>query len=120
MFDRKIKTLQKNIAAEFKDSQEFAAMTQLPLMQIVNRLNGIKNKFSKIAFIGPNPHLFLLNCPKHYGTLEEFTFIESSEKSVEHSYRTIERLIDSGALPENKQPDKIEPKVMCEETEWKE
>ena len=82
MFDRKRKTLQKTIAVEYKDTKEFAAMTQLPLMQMVNRLNGIKNKFSKVAFIGPNPHLFLLNCPKHYGALEEFTFIEASEKSV--------------------------------------
>lgn len=94
-------------------------MFQLPLMQMVNRLNGIKNKFKKVAFIGPNPHLFLLNCPKHYGALEEFTFIEASERSVEHSYKAIEKLVNSGALPESKQPDKIEPIVMCEENEWK-
>jgi len=54
----------------------------------MTRLGGIKKKFSKIAFIGPNPDLFLLHLPKSY-TVEKFYFVEQTEQQVQTSYNTI-------------------------------
>jgi hypothetical protein len=44
-------------------------------MNLITRLGGIKKNFKKIAFIGPNPDLFLLNMPKSY-TVDKFYFVE--------------------------------------------
>jgi hypothetical protein len=46
---------------------------------MITRLKGIKKEFKKVAFIGPNPDLFLLHLPKSY-TIDSFTFIEQTEK----------------------------------------
>jgi hypothetical protein len=51
-----------------------------------------------------------------YDNVESFTFIENSQKSVEKSFDIIEKSIQSGKIKEEKQPDKIEPMVFCEET----
>jgi len=86
---------------------------------MISRLKGVKNSFKRVAFVGPNPHFFLLNNP--YEDLQEFTFIENSKESVEKSYSIIEQLVADGGPLEQKgvpQPEKIEPKVMCEEKEW--
>ena len=44
-------------------------------MNLMTRLGGIKKNFTKIAFIGPNPDLFLLHLPKYYD-VKQFFFIE--------------------------------------------
>ena len=69
-----------------------------------------------MAFIGPNPHHFLLNIPKHY-SVDSFTFIEQSQESVEKSYEIISAICESDKLGD-KQPENIVPRVMDEETEW--
>lgn len=55
---------------------------------MIARLRGIRKDFNKIAFIGPNPYLFLRTMP--YKNVQSFTFIENSEKSVQKSYDIIE------------------------------
>ena len=88
-------------------------MYDLPLMQIINRLKGIKKNFQNIAFIGPNPYLFL----KHMGyeNVQKFTFVEHSEKQVQKSLEIIEGMVERGM---GNQPEEIEPLVICDETEW--
>ena len=80
---------------------------------MVKRLAGIKKQFEEIAFIGPNPELFLLNMPKSY-EVKKFTFIEQTEVSVQKSYDTITANIESGFYDKNavNLPDAIEPKVL--------
>jgi hypothetical protein len=51
-------------------------------MQILARLEGIRKDFKSIAFIGPNPALFLGRM-RHYKEVEQFTFIDFCEKSAE-------------------------------------
>ena len=83
---------------------------------MVKRLAGIKKQFEEIAFIGPNPELFLLNMPKSY-EVKKFTFIEQTEASVQKSYDTITANIESGFYDKNavNLPDAIEPKVLDDE-----
>ena len=96
VFDRPQKSLHRSHAAKNKESPVFKSMYDLPLMQIISRLKGVRHSFKRVAFIGPNPHLFLLNNP--YKELEEFTFIENSQKSVEKSYEMIEALLAQDAM----------------------
>ena len=64
-------------------------------MNLVNRLKGIKKTFKNIAFIGPNPYLFIQHLPKEY-EIENFYFCEGSKESVEKSYEIITKKIDNG------------------------
>jgi hypothetical protein len=41
----------------------------------MKRLTGIKKDFKRVAFIGPNPYLFLQHMPKSYN-IEKFYFCE--------------------------------------------
>lgn len=84
---------------------------------MIGRLKGVRKTFKRAAFIGPNPHLFLLNNPFE---LEEFTFVENSKESVEKSYEIIEGLLSQDQFEKKgvEQPEKIEPITMCEEKEW--
>ena len=51
-------------------------------------MQGIKKEFKKIAFIGPNPYLFIQHLPRNY-EVEKFFFCESSEACVERSFEII-------------------------------
>lgn len=88
-------------------------------MNLVSRLKSIKKNFKRIAFIGPNPYLFLQHLPREY-EVESFTFCEGSEKCVEKSYEIINQKIESGLWEKLKvnQPNEIIPKVMDEESSW--
>ena len=116
IFDRRLKTIQKDFAAQYKGGSAFRSYYDLPLIQMVTRLQGIKKNFKNIAFIGPNPYFFLQNMP--FSDVEKFTFIEQSSKSVEKSYEIINNIINQEILPCEKQPDEIVPKIMCDETSW--
>ena len=80
-----------------KGKPGFQSMYDLPLMQMISRLEGIRHEFKKIAFIGPNPYLFLLNNP-YRGDNIEFTFIENTKESAEKSFEVIEKVISQGLL----------------------
>jgi len=91
-------------------------------MTLTNRLGGIKKEFSKIAFIGPNPYLFLQHLPKSY-QIKDFYFCEGNEASVEKSYEIITKSLESGGLYERlgtNVPDAIHPIVIDEEKDWRE
>ena len=64
-------------------------------MNLVTRLGGIKKQFTKIAFIGPNPDLFLLHIPKS-NSVDKFYFVEQTEQQVQTSYDTITKKIENG------------------------
>ena len=53
-----------------------------------------------------------------FQSVEKFTFIENSSKSVEKSYSMINEIIENGTLDSKgiEQPEEIVPKVMCDET----
>ena len=70
-----------------------------------------KSKLKKIAFIGPNPDLFLMHLPKY--NVEEFYFIEQNEQCVQSSYDRITNKIANNKF--ESMPDKIEPVVLDEE-----
>ena len=80
------------------------------------RLKGIKKDFKNIAFIGPNPDLFLLHLPKNFA-VDSFTFIEQTEAQVKFSYDSITKKIDSGFYSKNlvNIPDIIEPCILDDE-----
>jgi hypothetical protein len=59
LFDRTLKQAQKGRSAVFKESLSYKAVYDLPVMNLVKRVQGIKKEFRRIAFIGPNPYLFL-------------------------------------------------------------
>ena len=59
MFNRELKMLHKEFASKNKENLSFRSMYDLPLIQMLDRLNGIKKQFKNIAFIGPNPYFFL-------------------------------------------------------------
>jgi hypothetical protein len=82
---------------------------------MIDRLNGIRKDFKNIAFIGPNPYFFLQNMP--FKNVEKFTFMENSPKAVERSHSLITRMVEKDSLKDT-QPDEIEPRVLCDETEW--
>ena len=88
---------------------------------MVKRLQGIKRNFKNIAFIGPNPYLFLQHLPQEY-EVEKFTFCEQSQPAVEKSYEIItERLEEGGVLSKVPNiPDEIIPMIIDEETKWAE
>lgn len=67
---------------------------------MIARLKGIRKDFSKIAFIGPNPEMFLLNM-QEFQSVQKFVFMEPSQKAVEVSYRQISKSIESGFLEKN-------------------
>ena len=77
LFDRALKQAQKARAASFKESTSFKAFFDLPVMNLVKRVQGIKKEFKRIAFVGPNPYLFLQHLPKGY-EVERFYFCESA------------------------------------------
>lgn len=95
VFNRSLKLQHKMRAAPNKESVAFKACYDLPLMTLVNRLQGIKKEFKKVAFVGPNPYLFLQHLPKSY-EIEKFYFIEQAEESVQASHDIITKKIDSG------------------------
>ena len=106
----------KEAQSIYKDSPAFDAFYTLPVARLLARLDGIKKKFKKVAFIGPNPYTFLRNMPADF-EVEKFTFIDASERSAEHSYAQITKMCEDGSLGD-RQPDEIEPKVMDEEKQW--
>ena len=59
VFNRSLKTQQKANTASFKESLPFKACYDLPLITMAKRLPGIKKNFKRVAFVGPNPYLFL-------------------------------------------------------------
>jgi hypothetical protein len=65
VFNRAIKLQQKERAAVNKETLPFKTCYDLPLMTLMTRLSGIKKKFKKVAFLGPNPYLFLQHLPKN-------------------------------------------------------
>lgn len=75
VFNRSLKFLHKENATKNRSLPQFNALYDFPLMNLITRLGGIKKNFKKIAFIGPNPDLFLLNMPKSY-TVDKFYFVE--------------------------------------------
>lgn len=76
VFDRSQKSIHRSHVAQNKDTILFKSLYDLPLMQMIARLKGVRKTFKRVAFVGPNPHLFLLNNPYE---LEEFTFVENSQ-----------------------------------------
>ena len=59
VFNRQLKLLHKDRAAVNKETQMYQLAYDLPLINMTKRLEGIRKKFKNIAFIGPNPYLFL-------------------------------------------------------------
>ena len=88
IFNRPLKIAQKGRSAEHKETPSYQAAFDFPLMNLVKRMQGIKKDFKNIAFVGPNPYLFLQHLPKGY-EIEKFYFCESSQRSVERSYELI-------------------------------
>ena len=95
VFNRGLKLQHRHRAAVNKETLPFKACYDLPLMTLVKRLEGIKKEFKKVAFIGPNPYLFLQHLPKNY-EIEKFYFIEHAEVSVQKSHEIITKKIDNG------------------------
>ena len=75
MFNRDLKRLQRERASVNKETLPFKVAFDLPLITIMKRLTGVKKDFKKIAFIGPNPYLFLQHMPKTYN-IDKFYFCE--------------------------------------------
>ena len=121
VFNRQLKFLQKERASVNKETLPFQLAYDLPLITLTKRLEGIKKNFKNIAFIGPNPYLFLQHLPKHY-EVEKFYFCEQSEASVQKSYDIITERVDSGFYEKTGAniPDEMIPLVIDEETEWQE
>ncbi|CDW79540.1 UNKNOWN [Stylonychia lemnae] len=119
VFNRSLKFSQKSNSAIFKETKPYMTLYDLPLMNIVNRLKGIKKTFKNIAFIGPNPYLFIQHLPKEY-EIENLYFCEGSQECVEKSYEIITRKIDSGFYEKvgTNLPNQIIPKVIDEEQDW--
>jgi hypothetical protein len=115
-FDRARKFLQKERSAANKQSIFFKSLYDFPLMTMTKRLSGIKKSFAHIAFVGPNPDLFLLHMPKTY-EVKKFTFIEQTDAQVQSSYNTITEKIDSGFFEKNgvNLPEEIEPAIQDDE-----
>ena len=83
---------------------------------MVKRLQGIKKEYKNIAFIGPNPYLFLQHLPKDY-EIDKFYFCESSQECVEKSYEIINERNNEGGLYEKVKaniPNEIIPVVVDE------
>jgi hypothetical protein len=76
VFDRNVKSIHRTAASQYKDTPPFRAMFDLPLISMMSRLKAVRKEFKNIAFIGPNPYMFLQNHP--YDNIESFTFIENS------------------------------------------
>lgn len=110
VFNSALKRSQRDTAAVNKQSLEFRALYDLPLMQVVKNLPGIKKNFYNIGFIGPNPYFFLQNM-KFEHTVEKFYFAEKSQKSVEKSYDIISNQVEKWENP----PMEIIPIVIEEE-----
>lgn len=104
-FNRELKFLQKNVPKTYDGT-----LYDLPLMNMVNRVKGIRKDFKSIAFIGPNPDLFLRHLPKEL-QVEEFYFVEQTEQQVKQSYDRITKLV--AAMPN--MPDRVEPVVLDDE-----
>ena len=81
MYNRAWKNAQKERASVFKEQIAFKSLYDLPLMNLVTRLTGIRRDFKTVAFVGPNPYLFLQHLPKTY-EIEKFYFCEANEASV--------------------------------------
>ena len=115
-FNRALKFTQKSNSAIYKNTQPYQMLYDLPLMTMMKRLTGIKKCFKNIAFIGPNPYLFLQHLPKEY-EVENFYYCEPSQESVEKSYEIINSNIESGFYEKLgvNQPENIVPKVINEE-----
>lgn len=90
-------------------------------MTLTNRLKGIKKNFKNVAFIGPNPYLFLQHMPSNY-QVEKFYFCEQAEASVQKSHDIITQKIESGFYDQTKTnlPEQMIPTVINEESEWSE
>ena len=119
VFNRQLKLLHKDRAAINKETQMYQLAYDLPLINMTKRLEGIRKKFKNIAFIGPNPYLFLQHMPKNY-EVEKFYFCEMSEVSLQKSYDIITERVENGFFDKTKTnvPDEMIPVVIDEETEW--
>ena len=97
----------------------FQLAYDLPLITLTKRLEGIKRNFKNIAFIGPNPYLFLQHLPKNYN-VEKFYFCEQTEASVQKSYDIINGRVENGFYEKLgvNVPDEMIPLIIDEETEW--
>ena len=63
VFNRSMKQQQRIRASVNKESLPFKACYDLPLITMAKRLQGIKKDFKNVAFMGPNPYLFLQHLP---------------------------------------------------------
>ena len=117
VFNRSLKFQQKAQAAKNRSLPQFNALYDFPLMNLVTRLGGIKKQFTKIAFIGPNPDLFLLHIPKSY-SVDKFYFVEQTEQQVQTSYDTITKKIENGFYQKKgcSLPSEIIPVILDEES----
>ena len=59
VFYRKLKSLHRSAAAQYKDTPPFRAMFDLPLISMMSRLKAVRKDFKNVIFIGPNPYMFL-------------------------------------------------------------
>ena len=66
VFNRKLKLAQRGRASVNKETLPFKTAFDLPLITMTKRLPGIKKDFKRVAFLGPNPYLFLQHMPKTY------------------------------------------------------
>ena len=121
VFNRGMKLLQRERAAVNKESLAFKVAYDLPLITMTKRLTGIKKEFKKVAFIGPNPYLFLQHMHQKE-EIEKFYFCEQSEVSVQKSHDIISQKVNSGFYEAQNVnlPAEMIPMVIDEETEWKE
>ena len=78
----------------------FYSKIQLKCGFELSRFKGIKKQFKNIAFVGPNPYLFLQHLPTDVD-VEKFTFCEMSAESVEKSYELIVDRVQEGGFYDN-------------------
>ena len=83
---------------------------------MAKRMTGIKKQFKRVAFVGPNPYLFLQHLPKDY-EIEKFYFCEQAQSSVERSHSIISERVESGFYDQCQVnlPAEIIPLVLDEE-----
>ena len=82
-------------------------------------MSGIKKQFKRVAFIGPNPYLFLQHLPQSY-EIEKFYFCEQAQASVEKSHELISERVENGFYDSCNVnlPAEIIPLVLDEEKDW--
>ena len=85
----------------------------------MQRLTGVKRNFKNIAFVGPNPYLFLQHMPKEY-EVDKFYFCEQNEASVQKSHDIISERVNSNFYEKLglNLPEEMVPLVLDEESEW--